>query len=89
MMDNIGIGSIKYLRQMDNKMQQIYMPIEEEFEIPAIMKILTIPRQDGKQRVILLYFCHPEPEEELALALAQKTLDTIKQVKKDHIDSSS
>jgi hypothetical protein len=57
------------------------MPIEEEFEIPFLMKILTIPRQDGKQRVILLYI-YDDPEE--YMALPHKTLEAIKQVQIDY-----
>jgi hypothetical protein len=72
------IGSIKYLCQMDNKMQRIFLPIEEEFEIPILMKILTIPRGDGKQRVMLLNLVFDVHD----FALEQKTLDTIKQVEK-------
>jgi hypothetical protein len=45
-------------------------------EIPILMKILAIPRGDGKQRVILLNFLDVHD-----VALEQKTLNTIKEVK--------
>jgi hypothetical protein len=74
-MNNSGISNIKNLQQLDNKMQHICFPIDSEFKIPIIMEILTIPRQDGKQRVMLLSFFRNQE-----LELAQKTLDTIMQV---------
>jgi hypothetical protein len=76
-----NIGNIQFLPDMDNKMHQLELTVDEDTDIdvgiPLLMKMLATPRPDGQQRVIWLFFCD---EVVFDNETPMKMLDTIKQV---------
>jgi hypothetical protein len=49
-----SLDNCQYLQNVDNKTRLVYMTVNEESEISILMKLLTTPRPDGQQRVLVL-----------------------------------
>jgi hypothetical protein len=67
--------NIQYLPHIDNKMQFIRLALEQESDIPILIKMLASPRPDGRQRVIEMSF------ERECMACMPAIIRTVKEVK--------